>query len=139
MYLWVPLLMQAAQRAAGDEGAPAMAEPTAEEIREELVPLLLSAFAKRQQQQNRSSKSAAAAAPHNLAAITMLCMQPGYEDRAVDFLSALFAEFQQQVCCRASSRCLAAEVRESWSLLTLLGLYSCLILSSLLWQSMQPT
>jgi hypothetical protein len=69
----------------------------------------MAAFAKRQQQQNRSSKgAAAAAAPHNLAAITMLCMQPGYEERAVDFLPALFAEFPQQVCCLTLRGWLAA-------------------------------
>lgn len=91
--------VQAAQQSAGQDsdGSAGSAEPTAEQIREELVPLLLAAFQQRQKLQKRPPKGTSPAAPHNLAAITMLCMQSGYEDRAIDFMPALFAECPQQV------------------------------------------
>lgn len=79
------------------EGSPESAQPTAEQVHEELVVLLLEAFQKRQKQQKRLPKGAAAGVPHNLAAVTMLCMLSGYEDRAIDFMPALFAECPQQV------------------------------------------
>jgi hypothetical protein len=94
--------VQAAQQSAGQdsEGSAGSAGPTAEQIREELVPLLLAAFQQRQKLQKRPLKGTSPGAPHNLAAITMLCMQSGYEDRAIDFMPALFAECAQQVRAR---------------------------------------
>jgi hypothetical protein len=91
--------MQAAQQSAGQdsESSCGRAEPTAEQIREELVPLLLAAFQQRQKLQKRPPKGTSPAAPHNLAAITMLCMLSGYEERAIDFMPAMFAECPQQV------------------------------------------
>lgn len=68
------------------------------------MPLLLAAFARRQKQQQRPPKGEEPAAPHNLAAITMLCMQAGYEDRAIDFMPALFAELPEQVSKTCSAR-----------------------------------
>lgn len=74
-------------------------EPSRQQIQQELVPLLLAAAAKQLRQQQKLKQSGKqAAAPHNLAAITMLCMQPGYEDRAIDFMPAVFAELPQLVC-----------------------------------------
>jgi hypothetical protein len=88
--------VQAAKQsaAAGEDGSAGPAEFTAEQVRAELVPLLLAAFAKRQKHQNKHKGTGTT---HNLAAITMLCMQSGYEDRAIDFMPALFAEWPQQV------------------------------------------
>jgi hypothetical protein len=96
------VLQAAAQQGASGEPSTAPPAPTADQIREELVPLLLAAFAKRQKQQQRPPKGMEPAAPHNLAAITMLCMQAGYEDRAIDFMPALFAELPEQVCASLS-------------------------------------
>jgi hypothetical protein len=83
--------MQAAKQSApaGEDGSTGPAEPTAEQVRAELVPLLLAASAKRQKQQKKHQGTGTT---HNLAAITMLCMQLGYENRAIDFMPALFAE-----------------------------------------------
>ena len=83
-----------------EETAPSKA--AADQVRQELVQLLLAAFTKRQRQaqKQKQSKGAPLAAPHNLAAVTMLCMQPGYEGRAVDFMPVLFAELPQQVTVR---------------------------------------
>lgn len=75
--------------------APAAAEATAEQVRQELVPLLVAAFNKRRKQ--KQPKCTAPQAAHNLVAATMLCMQPGYEERAIDFMPALFAELPSQV------------------------------------------
>jgi hypothetical protein len=50
-----------------------------------------------------SSSSLAAVAPaHSLVAVRMLCMLPGYEARAVDFMHALFRELPGRVrgACR---------------------------------------
>jgi hypothetical protein len=88
--------MQAAKQSApaGEDGSTGPAEPTAEQVRAELVPLLLAASAKRQKQQKKHQGTGTT---HNLAAITMLCMQLGYENRAINFMPALFAECPQQV------------------------------------------
>lgn len=72
------------------------------------MPLLLAAFARRQKQQQRPPKGEEPAAPHNLAAITMLCMQAGYEDRAIDFMPALFAELPGQVSKTCSGPLMSA-------------------------------
>lgn len=71
-----------------EAAAPEAPAPTADEVREELLPLLLNAL-----QQSRDG----AQPGHLLMAITMLCMLPGYEARAVDLLQPLFHEFQGKV------------------------------------------
>ncbi|WIA39160.1 hypothetical protein OEZ86_005287 [Tetradesmus obliquus] len=75
------------QQQQGEEAAAAMPiMPTEEDVREELLPLLLQAASK--QQHGGSS-----GAQHSLLAVTMLCMLPGYEARAVDFMLPAFREF----------------------------------------------
>jgi hypothetical protein len=99
----------------------AAAEPSAEQVRRELVPLLVEALAKQQQvqqhAQRKQQKRAAAAGPseeavapaHSLAAITMLCMLPGYEARAVELMPLLFEELPVKVrtdlCREAACTC----------------------------------
>uniref|UniRef100_A0A383WNS6 Cilia- and flagella-associated protein 61 N-terminal domain-containing protein n=1 Tax=Tetradesmus obliquus TaxID=3088 RepID=A0A383WNS6_TETOB len=75
------------QQQQGEEAAAAMPiMPTEEDVRKELLPLLLQAASK--QQHGGSS-----GAQHSLLAVTMLCMLPGYEARAVDFMLPAFREF----------------------------------------------
>lgn len=65
--------------------------PTADDIREELLPLLQDALQQLQRGQDNGN------AGHSLVAITMLCVLPGYEARATDFLQSLFAELPGKV------------------------------------------
>eukprot|EP00878_Enallax_costatus_P046835 GHUV01057132.1.p1 GENE.GHUV01057132.1~~GHUV01057132.1.p1 ORF type:complete len:224 (+),score=72.88 GHUV01057132.1:591-1262(+) len=68
--------------------------PTAEDIRAELLPLLQEALQQLQQSPDGDQ------AGHSLVAVTMLCMLPGYEARAVDFLLPLFTDLAgKEYCC----------------------------------------
>jgi hypothetical protein len=80
-----------AQEQPGEEAAastPIM--PTEEDVREELLPLLLQAV-------SRQQHGGSCAVQHSLLAVTMLCMLPGYEARAADFMLPAFQEFPGKV------------------------------------------
>jgi hypothetical protein len=81
-----------AQEQSGEQAAAAAPiMPTEDDVREELLPLLLQAV-------NRQQQEGSGAVQHSLIAVTMLCMLPGYEARAVDFLLPAFQEFASKVC-----------------------------------------
>jgi hypothetical protein len=85
--------MQAQQQSDDQIAAAAAAPimPTEDDVREELLPLLLQAVSRQQQEGSGGVQ-------HSLIAVTMLCMLPGYEARAVDFLLPAFQEFASKVC-----------------------------------------
>jgi hypothetical protein len=82
-----------AQEQSGEQEAAAAAPimPTEDDVREELLLLLLQAVSRQQQE-------GSGAVQHSLIAVTMLCMLPGYEARAADFLLPAFQEFVSKVC-----------------------------------------
>ena len=66
------------------EGGHGGVEVSAEELRQELLPLLAAALAEDEHR-------------HTLFAVTMLCMKQEYEQQAVDFLEPMFEAFTDKV------------------------------------------
>jgi hypothetical protein len=82
--------LQEQQQAGAEAAVAAPIMPREEDVREELLPLLLQAISRQQQ-------AGSGAVQHSLLAVTMLCMLPGYEPRAVDFMLPAFQEFAGKV------------------------------------------